>query len=120
MPIYNVCCKCGRKIQTRDQKDQYLRRMLSSTNTAMCKLCEPNSSWALVNPIIYNEGRINYWSYQEIVTEVGVGLLLKTKQKEIYFPPLASKKELENAFFSLPEYIRIKLVEYPLIKKIFE
>lgn len=118
MPVTNVCCACGRNIKTREPSDPFLFKMLNNSTTAICNVCDPNSGWYLANPIIDNEGRIGSWEYKEVITKYGVGLVLSTKTKEIYFPPLASKRELREAYSSLPEHIRVQLVDYPLIKKI--
>ena len=45
MAIYNVCSECGCAISIRKKAQEYLNKMLSETNDAVCHLCDPKSSW---------------------------------------------------------------------------
>jgi len=120
MIIYNNCSKCGRKIKA-VRNDPILILSLQYTKSAICNHCDPTSKWIPVYPVIEGKGKIDDWEYEEIITECGSGLLLKSPSfREIYFPPLAPLNELKASFYALPEHIREKLIEYPLIQKIFK
>lgn len=48
MPVYNVCSKCGRKIEIRKPADPYLQKTLKDSKTAVCNVCDPASAWVRV------------------------------------------------------------------------
>jgi len=118
MPIYNVCSRCGRKIMARSSKDPFFKKILQNSLNTICNECDPKSKWLLIKIGKKGEIKINSWEIIEIVTDYGTGLLLRSNKKEIFFPPLASKKSLELTYLSLPKYIREYLRDYPFIKNI--
>jgi len=118
MVIYNYCSKCGRKIKA-VRKDPILSLSLETTERAICNVCDPDSRWTPVYLKIEGEGKIKDWSYKITDTKAGKGLLMEGPgKKSIYLAPLASKRNLEYAFNSLPDYIREAISEFELLKKI--
>ena len=120
MPIYNTCSICGKKIKTRQQSDPFLDKILRDSTTAVCNECDPLSQWVPIFPKLSGNGIISGWEYIEINTKDGKGLLLRTENKEIYFPPLASKKELILILDSLPDYIKNKIRGHSVLMRLME
>ena len=118
MVIYNYCSKCGRKIKA-VRGDPILSLSLEATERAICSVCDPDSRWTPVYPMIEGKGKIKDWDYKIIETKAGKGLLMEGPgKKSIYLAPLASERELKYAFNSLPKDIQEALSEFELVKKI--
>lgn len=58
-PIHNVCSNCNHHIQIRRSRDLFLASCLQNSETAICNICDPLSSWKRISNAKKHRARVN-------------------------------------------------------------